>query len=71
MIGVIFDNECSFKTEVLTLNGWESTSYTIDRCHAALRYRLTLKHDDGREKDVYIDSNEVYGWIDSLGILGE
>lgn len=63
VIQVIFENEDSFKKEVLSQNGWDHSEYTIERVHCAEAYRLTLKHDDFREKDVYIPSGEVYSWF--------
>ena len=72
-IGTIFSDEGSFKQQVLALpvHTWNINDYTIERCHTALRYRLTLKHNDGRERDIYIDASEVYDWVDGLRILGE
>lgn len=70
-ITTIFNNEKCFIDEVLKGNGWSSDVCTIERCHAALRYRITLKHDDGREKDLYITLDSVYDWLNSLEILGE
>jgi hypothetical protein len=70
-VTTIFQNEEDFKWFALAGNGWDSEEYTIERCHAALRYRLTLKHYDGREKDVYIESDAVYSWMKGLGVLGE
>lgn len=70
-ITTIYNNEKSFIDTCLKGNGWSSDVCTINRCHAALRYRITLKHDDGREKDLYIDTNTVYDWLDRLEILGE
>lgn len=64
-IQIIFDNEYNFKEDILGGKrsvGWGSDSYTIERCHAANMYRLTLKHDDGRMKDLYVDSRDVYTW---------
>lgn len=64
-IQMVFDHEDKFKEDVLGGKrsvGWESDEYNIERCHAANIYRLTLKHDDGRQKDLYIDSGDVYTW---------
>ena len=47
--------------------GWESDEYSIERCHMANCYRITLKHDDGREKDIYIEAADVYTW--SVGLV--
>lgn len=68
-VRTIFDHELSFKREVLGRHGWNHEDYVIERCHAARNYRLTLKHDDGREKDLYIPSNDVLSWVESLDIL--
>ncbi|AUR91541.1 hypothetical protein NVP1161O_099 [Vibrio phage 1.161.O._10N.261.48.C5] len=69
-IRMVFDHEKLFKEDVLGGKrnvGWESEGYSIERCHAANIYRLTLKHDDGREKDIYVDSSKIYGW--SVGLI--
>ncbi|UUW39899.1 hypothetical protein VP14_212 [Vibrio phage VPMCC14] len=63
VIRVIFDNEDSFKREVLNRNGWNSDDYEIERVHCANAYRITLKHYEGNLKDVYIDAQEVYCWF--------
>jgi len=70
-ITTIFNNEKSFIDHCLKDNGWSSEVCTIERCHAALRYRITLLHDDGRQKELYIECSKVYDWLDSLEILGE
>lgn len=72
-IQTIFDNELSFKKEVLRLpvHNWKPEEYSIERCHVAKIFRVTLKHDDCRERELYIDQNEVFDWIDSLNILNE
>lgn len=72
-IQTIFDNELSFKKEVLKLSSqnWKPEEYSIERCHVAKIFRTTLKHDNGRERELYIDQNEVFDWIDSLNILRE
>lgn len=62
-------HEKSFKENVLggeRCVGWGSDEYFVERCHAAEAYRVTLKHDDGREKDIYIESKDVYTWSVSL-----
>ncbi len=64
-IEMVFDHEDLFKEKVLgglRCVGWNSGDYSIERCHAAMIYRITLKHDDGREKDLYIPSTDVYSW---------
>ncbi|CAM0048442.1 hypothetical protein VPHK406_0097 [Vibrio phage K406] len=69
-VRMVFDHEKLFKEDVLGGKrsvGWESEDYSIERCHAANIYRLTLKHDDGREKDIYVASAEVYTW--SVGLI--
>lgn len=66
IVQYIFDNEDSFKEDILggkRAIGWESEDYKIERCHAAKRYRVTLKHDDGREKDIYVESDKVITWF--------
>ena len=63
VIQVVFEYEYDFKHTVLADNGWNAGCYTIERCHAAQAWRFTLKHDDGREKDLYINSNDVYSWF--------
>lgn len=70
-ITTIFNEEESFIDHCLKDNGWSSEVCTIERCHAALRYRITLLHEDGRQKDLYIECSKVYDWLDSLEILGE
>lgn len=71
VISTIFDHEEDFKSNVLGRHGWGHEDYEIGRCHAALRYRITLKHYDGREKDLYIENSVVYSWLNDLGILEE
>ncbi|CAH9017024.1 conserved hypothetical protein [Vibrio phage 193E37-1] len=69
-IRMVFDNENLFKEQVLggkRCVGWNSDEYSIERCHAANIYRVTLKHEDGREKDLYIESSDVYTW--SVGLI--
>lgn len=66
---MVFDNGDKFKEDVLGGKrsvGWDSNEYTIERCHTANVYRLTLKHDDGRMKDLYVDSRDVYSWTVEL-----
>lgn len=69
VISLIFQYEKDFINLVLDHNGWSKDECHIERCHAAMRFRITLQHDDGREKDFYIESGDVYSWIDSLGII--
>lgn len=71
IIQTIFDPKCiqSFKEKVLHDIGWKHNEYDIERCHGAMNYRLTLKHDDGREKDLYIDSNTVHSWLETIGFV--
>lgn len=73
VIRVIFDNGDSFKREVLKDNGWYIDDYEIERVHCANAYRITLKHIDYREKDIYVPSNDVYSWFmgEQEKILGE
>lgn len=73
VIRVIFDNEDSFKREVLKDNGWYVDDYEIERVHCANAYRITLKHIDYREKDVYINAQTVYDWFlsEQDKVLGE
>ena len=54
---------------MLSSNGWTHEECTIVRCHAAKCFRITLQHDDQREKDLYVDNFNVYKWIDGLGII--
>jgi hypothetical protein len=63
VIYIIFEHEKSFKEEVLGKHGWKHDEYSIERCHAANNWRITLKHDDYREKDLYIPSNDVLTWV--------
>lgn len=66
IVQYIFDNEDAFKEDILggkQAVGWESEDYEIERCHVAKRYRVTLKHNDGREKDIYVESNDVISWF--------
>lgn len=63
VIQVIFQYEGDFKKDVLSSSGWKPEHYTIERCHIANAFRVTLKRDDGREKDIYIQSSEVYSWV--------
>ena len=68
-VQMVFDHEDKFKEDVLGGKrsvGWESDEYNIERCHAANSYRLTLKHEDGRQKDLYVDSGDVYTWAVGL-----
>lgn len=68
----IFDYEDDFKDKLLKQIGWNKDSYEIERCHLATNFRLTVVHDYGREKDVYIPSTEVYDWVLELQTkLGE
>ncbi|AGG57867.1 hypothetical protein VPBG_00095 [Vibrio phage helene 12B3] len=65
-VRMVFDHEKLFKEGVLGGKrsvGWESEDYSIERCHAANIYRLTLKHDDGCEKDIYVNSSEILDWV--------
>lgn len=55
VIQVIFQYKDSFKKEVLGKHGWNHDEYEIERCHMAEAFRITLKHDDFREKDLYIN----------------
>lgn len=68
-IAIIFDYEGDFKYKVLDRHGWKHDEYKIERCHSALHYRITLRHYDGREKELYINSFDVYSWLEDLGIL--
>ena len=64
-IQMVFLHEKSFKENVLSGKscvGWDSDEYSIERCHAANIYRITLRHDNGREKDIYLKSTEVCAW---------
>lgn len=63
VLQVIFEYEEDFKRQVLKGCGWEYDSYEIERCHMAEAFRITLKHDDFREKDLYINCNVVYDWF--------
>ena len=63
VIQVIFQHEDSFKQKVLSSTGWKYEDYTLERCHLANNFRLTLRRKDGREKDMYIPSTEVYSWV--------
>ena len=63
VIRVIFQFPNEFKYQVLKDIGWNNDYYTIERCHLANSFRVTLKHDDGREKDIYIPSTKVYSWV--------
>lgn len=64
VIEVIFQYEKSFKATLLMGNGWLENSYSIERCHmSGSVVRLTLKHEDERQKDLYIPINEVYSWF--------
>lgn len=66
VIRTIFDYESTFKSTLLHRNGWEHNSYTLERVHCANSYRITLLHEDGRRKDIYLDSNDVYSWYIDL-----
>lgn len=63
VIQAIFQYEDEFKKKVLSSSGWKPEYYTIERCHIANAFRVTLKREDGREKDMYIPSTEVYSWV--------
>lgn len=66
VLQVIFQYEDDFKKRVLQRCGWRHDSFEIERCHAAQNFRLTLKRDDGRERDIYIPSQDVYDWFLTL-----
>lgn len=63
VIQTLFQHRDSFKKEVLGKQGWCHDEYSIERVHCANAYRITLKHEDFREKDLYIDSYDVYKWL--------
>ena len=66
VIQVIFQDEERFKEEVLggkRCVGWDSNTYRIERCHAAMHYRISLIRDDGRKKDIYADAKDVLVWF--------
>lgn len=63
VIRVIHQYENSFKENFTGHNGWHHEHYKIERCHLSSSFRLTLKHLDGREKDIYIPSEDVYKWV--------
>ncbi|MCP3683616.1 MAG: hypothetical protein GY861_13095 [bacterium] len=60
--------ELDFKTKVLAHNGWKHEEYQIERMHmSGYNFRLSLKHNDGREKELYIHGDDVYSWYRDLG----
>lgn len=63
VIQCIFQFPNEFKSQLLESTGWKDDCYSIERCHIANSFRVTLKHDDGREKDIYIPSTKVYSWV--------
>lgn len=63
VIRAIFQYEEDFKQKVLKSNGWYHEDYELERCHLANSFRFTLKHFDGRERDMYIPSTDVYKWV--------
>lgn len=63
VLRVVFQYEDDFKLSLLAYSGWKGDSYKLERCHIAQSFRVTLKHDDGREKDIYIPSSKVYDWV--------
>lgn len=69
VISLIFQYEKDFINLVLYRNGWNKDECHIERCHAAALFRITLQHDDMREKDIYIEAYDVHNWVDSLGII--
>ena len=69
ILEVVFKYEKSFKADVLggkRCVGWEDDEYSIEFCHAATNWRITLKHDDGREKDIFIPCGYVHSWFIKL-----
>lgn len=61
IIRAIFDDEDSFKEEVLPHCRAEDAE--IERVHCANAFRITLKFEDYFERDVYVDHKEVYSWF--------
>lgn len=61
VIRAIFDDEDSFKREVLQYCRAEEAE--IERVHCANAFRITLKFEDYSERDVYVDHKEVYSWF--------
>ena len=68
-VSTVFAHEKDFIKKVLRNNGWTHEECNIIRCHAANCFRITLQHDDQREKDLYVDNFDVYNWIKGLGII--
>ena len=69
VISLIYQYEKDFINLVLDRNGWSKDECHIEHCHAAGRFRITLQHDDMREKDIYVEAYDIHKWIDSLGII--
>lgn len=70
ILEVIFNvnYEKDFRSKVLKGNGWHSDSFEVERAHmSGSVFRLLLKHEDLREKEVYVCSEEVYNWYYELG----
>jgi hypothetical protein len=71
VISTIFLNEDYFKKTILSehldelnVDGcWSSDFYSIDECHAARSYRFLLKNYEGKELELYIDSNHIFDFI--------
>ena len=74
LISTIFLNEHDFKVRVLTyylkehnsVGAWIPDLYDIDACHAARRYRFSLRNSEDDTLDVYIESDVVFEWIVSI-----
>jgi mRNA-degrading endonuclease RelE of RelBE toxin-antitoxin system len=63
IIECIFQQEDSFKEEVLSVFLRLTEHYTIHRVHVSgYRFRIALQFDDMKEKDVVIDAQDVYHW---------
>lgn len=65
IIECIFQQEDSFKGEVLSVFLRLTEHYNIHRVHVSgYRFRIALQFDDMGEKDVVIDAQDVYNWYE-------
>lgn len=65
IIECIFQQEGSFKEEVLSVFLRFSEPYTVHRVHVSgYRFRIALQFDDMSEKDIVIDAQDVYHWYE-------
>lgn len=63
IIQAVFEYEDEFKRGVLKNCEWDADFYTIEKCHIAQNFRITLKRVDCRTRDVYVPSYDVYDWF--------